>query len=85
MPEKSLPLIALFNIENKKISQPSPGAGCFQQPSREQRCTKLAQKLHAHSAQYAHKFTSTRRAIDHQNTHSGALGPRAARDPPDPH
>eukprot|EP00983_Pelagomonas_calceolata_P074607 1152620-Pelagomonas_calceolata.AAC.7 len=41
-----------------------------------QRSTKLAQKLHAHSVQHAHKVTSTRRAIEVKNTryNSGAWG-----------
>eukprot|EP00983_Pelagomonas_calceolata_P019422 610584-Pelagomonas_calceolata.AAC.2 len=49
-----------------------------------QRSTKLARKLHAHSVQYAHRLTSTRRANENKNTHSGALGPHASRNPPDP-
>eukprot|EP00983_Pelagomonas_calceolata_P131284 1161761-Pelagomonas_calceolata.AAC.14 len=49
-----------------------------------QRSTKLAQKLHAHSVQYAHKLTSTRHAIENKNTHynSGALELHATRNPP---
>eukprot|EP00983_Pelagomonas_calceolata_P057406 1145049-Pelagomonas_calceolata.AAC.4 len=51
-----------------------------------QRSIKLAQKLHAHSVQYAHKLTLTRRAIEIKNTqhNSGVLGPYASRYPPDP-
>eukprot|EP00983_Pelagomonas_calceolata_P039541 1137222-Pelagomonas_calceolata.AAC.8 len=43
-----------------------------------QRCTKLARKLHAHFVRYA---------IENKNTHyiSGALGPGAARNPPELH
>ncbi|KAF5826078.1 hypothetical protein DUNSADRAFT_4939 [Dunaliella salina] len=33
-----------------------------------QRATRLAQQLHAHSVQYAHKLATTRRAIEHNNT-----------------
>jgi ribonuclease HI len=52
-----------------------------------QRSEALAKKLHAHSVQYAHKLTSTRRAIENKHTHhnTGTLEPRAARNPPDPH
>eukprot|EP00983_Pelagomonas_calceolata_P055486 1144166-Pelagomonas_calceolata.AAC.1 len=52
-----------------------------------QRSTKLARKLRAPSVQYAHKLTLTRRAIEIKNTrhNSGALGPNASRNPPDPH
>eukprot|EP00983_Pelagomonas_calceolata_P021762 682010-Pelagomonas_calceolata.AAC.1 len=52
-----------------------------------QRSTKLARKPHAHFVQYAQKLASTRRAIENKNTpyNSGALGPHAARNPPDPH
>eukprot|EP00983_Pelagomonas_calceolata_P080047 1154968-Pelagomonas_calceolata.AAC.2 len=52
-----------------------------------QKCTTLAPKLHAHSVQYAHKLTSTRRAIEKECTHQNpvALESRAARDSPDPH
>eukprot|EP00983_Pelagomonas_calceolata_P124540 1161117-Pelagomonas_calceolata.AAC.2 len=53
----------------------------------QQRSTKLARKLHAHSAQYAQKLTSTRRDIEIKNTQhtSGTLRPQASRNPPDPH
>eukprot|EP00983_Pelagomonas_calceolata_P049088 1141336-Pelagomonas_calceolata.AAC.7 len=47
--------------------------------------TKLAQKLHAHSVQCAHKLTSTRRAIENTHHNSGALGPHAVTNSPDPH
>ena len=51
-----------------------------------QRATKLAQQLHAHSVQYAHKLVSTRRAIENKNTsHSQVLEPGASSNPPDPH
>eukprot|EP00983_Pelagomonas_calceolata_P017976 563474-Pelagomonas_calceolata.AAC.1 len=52
-----------------------------------QRSIKLARKLHVHSVQHAQNFNSTRRAIEIKNTqhNSGAQGPRAARNPPDPH
>eukprot|EP00983_Pelagomonas_calceolata_P017208 539041-Pelagomonas_calceolata.AAC.1 len=52
-----------------------------------QSSTKLAQKLHAHSVQHAHKLTSTIRAIENKNTQHkyGALGLHASRNPPDPH
>eukprot|EP00983_Pelagomonas_calceolata_P058493 1145510-Pelagomonas_calceolata.AAC.10 len=56
-----------------------------------QKFIKLARKLHAHSqrqaVQYAHKVTSTGRASENKSTHTnfGALGPCAARNPPDPH
>eukprot|EP00983_Pelagomonas_calceolata_P009828 318384-Pelagomonas_calceolata.AAC.1 len=50
-----------------------------------QRSTKLARKLHAHTVQYAHQLISIRRAIENKSTrhNSGALGPHAARNPPD--
>eukprot|EP00983_Pelagomonas_calceolata_P067192 1149393-Pelagomonas_calceolata.AAC.1 len=37
--------------------------------------------------QYAHELTPIRCAIENKKTHynSGALGPRASRNPPDPH
>ncbi|KAF5831098.1 WD40-repeat-containing domain protein [Dunaliella salina] len=48
--------------------------------------TKLAQQLHAHSVQYAHKLVTIRRAIENKNTsHSQALEPGASSNPPDPH
>eukprot|EP00983_Pelagomonas_calceolata_P065927 1148787-Pelagomonas_calceolata.AAC.1 len=51
-----------------------------------QRATKLAEQLHAHSVQYAHKLVSTRRAIENKNTsHSQVLEPSASSIPPDPH
>jgi len=51
-----------------------------------QRAIKLAHKLHAHSVTYAHKLTSTRRAIENNNnSQSQGLGMNAARHPPDPH
>eukprot|EP00983_Pelagomonas_calceolata_P021680 679190-Pelagomonas_calceolata.AAC.1 len=52
-----------------------------------QRSETLARKPHAHSLQFAHKLTSTRRVIENKNTHhnTGALEQRAARNPPDPH
>eukprot|EP00983_Pelagomonas_calceolata_P125257 1161194-Pelagomonas_calceolata.AAC.3 len=52
-----------------------------------QRSETLARKLHAHSEQFAHRLTSTRRAIENINTHhnTGALEQRAARNPLDPH
>jgi len=52
-----------------------------------QRSETFAKKLHAHSVQFAHKLTSTRRAIENKNPHhnTGALEQRAARNPPDPH
>eukprot|EP00983_Pelagomonas_calceolata_P044151 1139182-Pelagomonas_calceolata.AAC.1 len=52
-----------------------------------QRTTKLERELHAHFVQHAHKLTSTKRAIENENTpyKSGALGPRAAKDPANPH
>ena len=51
-----------------------------------QRATKLAQQLHAHSVQYAHKLVTTRRAIENKNTsHSQVLEPGASSNPPDPH
>jgi len=51
-----------------------------------QRATKLARQLHAHSAIYAHKLVTTRRAIENNVTsHSLVLGPSASRNPPDPH
>eukprot|EP00983_Pelagomonas_calceolata_P083342 1156139-Pelagomonas_calceolata.AAC.7 len=48
---------------------------------------KLARKLHAPFVQYEHILASTRHANQNKNTRydSGALGPRAARNPPDPH
>eukprot|EP00983_Pelagomonas_calceolata_P054959 1143907-Pelagomonas_calceolata.AAC.4 len=43
-----------------------------------QRATKLAQQLHAHSVQYAHKLVSTKRAIENKSTsHSQVLEPSA--------
>jgi hypothetical protein len=51
-----------------------------------QRATKLARSLNAHSAIYAHKLVTTRRAIANNVTsHSQVLGPCASRNPPDPH
>eukprot|EP00983_Pelagomonas_calceolata_P129810 1161637-Pelagomonas_calceolata.AAC.4 len=52
-----------------------------------QRSAELARKLYAYSVQYTCKLTATRRAIESKSTHydSGALGPCAARNPPDPH
>eukprot|EP00983_Pelagomonas_calceolata_P074056 1152384-Pelagomonas_calceolata.AAC.3 len=52
-----------------------------------QRSTKLARKLHAHSVQYAHELTSTRRAVEIKSTRnkSGAMGQHASINPPDPH
>eukprot|EP00983_Pelagomonas_calceolata_P074420 1152551-Pelagomonas_calceolata.AAC.4 len=52
-----------------------------------QRSETLARKLRAHSVQFAHKLTSTRRAIENKYTHhnTGALEQLAARKPPDPH
>ena len=52
-----------------------------------QRSETLGKKLHAHSVQYAHKLTSTRRAIENKQAHhnTGTLVQRAARNPPDPH
>jgi len=52
-----------------------------------QRSETLGKKLHAHSVQYAHKLTSTRRAIEYKQAHhsTGTLAQRAARNPPDPH
>eukprot|EP00983_Pelagomonas_calceolata_P041299 1138006-Pelagomonas_calceolata.AAC.3 len=49
--------------------------------------TKLAQKLHAHSVQYAQNLTSTIRATEIKNTQHNlsVLGPHASRNPPDPH
>ena len=50
-----------------------------------QRATKLARSLHAHSAIYAHKLVTTRRANENNVTsHSQVLGPSASRHPPDP-
>eukprot|EP00983_Pelagomonas_calceolata_P096770 1158167-Pelagomonas_calceolata.AAC.5 len=52
-----------------------------------QRANKLARKLHAHSVQFVHKLTSTKRATENKNTHhnTGSLEQRAAENPPDPH
>ncbi|KAF5829548.1 putative carboxypeptidase [Dunaliella salina] len=51
-----------------------------------QRATRLAQQLHAHSVQYAHKLATTRRAIEHNNTsHSQSTETGTSCNPPDPH
>ena len=51
-----------------------------------QRATKLARSLNAHSAIYAHKFVTTRRALANNDTpYSQVPGPSASRNPPDPH
>eukprot|EP00983_Pelagomonas_calceolata_P067955 1149698-Pelagomonas_calceolata.AAC.3 len=51
-----------------------------------QRAIKLAQTLHAHFVQYAHKLVTTRRAFENKNTsHSQALEQSASRNPTDPH
>ncbi|KAF5842012.1 eukaryotic translation initiation factor 3 subunit 8 N-terminus-domain-containing protein [Dunaliella salina] len=49
----------------------------FKQLGLDHQCaTKLAQQLHAHSVQYAHKLVTTRRAIENKNTpHSQVLEP----------
>eukprot|EP00983_Pelagomonas_calceolata_P038339 1136771-Pelagomonas_calceolata.AAC.2 len=48
---------------------------------------KHLQELHAHSVQFVHKLTATRRAIENKNTllNTGALEQCAARNPTDPH
>ncbi|KAF5843798.1 hypothetical protein DUNSADRAFT_5035 [Dunaliella salina] len=49
-----------------------------------QRATKLAQQIHAHSVQYAHKLVTIRRAIENKDTsHSQALEPGASSNPPE--
>ena len=51
-----------------------------------QRAMKLACRLHAHSAIYAHKLVTTRRAIENNvNSNSQVPGPSPSRNPPDPH
>eukprot|EP00983_Pelagomonas_calceolata_P056708 1144727-Pelagomonas_calceolata.AAC.1 len=48
---------------------------------------KLAQKLHAHSVQYAYKLSSTRRALEktpHNSSHQDQARATAS-NPPDPH
>eukprot|EP00983_Pelagomonas_calceolata_P066142 1148881-Pelagomonas_calceolata.AAC.16 len=51
-----------------------------------QRARKPAQKLHAHSVQYAHKLVTARRAMESSNaSHSQVLEPGASINPPDPH
>jgi len=46
-----------------------------------QRAMKLARELHAHSAIYAHKLVTSRRAIENNVTsHSQVLGPCASRN-----
>eukprot|EP00983_Pelagomonas_calceolata_P032087 1007580-Pelagomonas_calceolata.AAC.1 len=51
-----------------------------------QRANKLARKLRAHSARYANKLVTTRRAIDNKNTsRSQVMELGASNNPPDPH
>ena len=48
--------------------------------------TKLAKQLHVHSIRHAHKFVSTRRAIENKNTsYNQVLQPGTSSNPPDPH
>jgi hypothetical protein len=51
-----------------------------------QRAHKTALELHAHSVHYAHKLTTTRRALEISNCSQGlGLEQGAASHPPDPH
>eukprot|EP00983_Pelagomonas_calceolata_P085358 1156533-Pelagomonas_calceolata.AAC.3 len=50
-----------------------------------QRANELAQKLHAHSVQYANKLVTTRHAMENSNaSHNQVLEPGASSNPPDP-
>eukprot|EP00983_Pelagomonas_calceolata_P015819 501479-Pelagomonas_calceolata.AAC.1 len=48
------------------------------------RAHEVAQKLHAHSVQYAHKLVTTRRAMENSYvSHSQVLEPGASNNPPE--
>eukprot|EP00983_Pelagomonas_calceolata_P025686 805236-Pelagomonas_calceolata.AAC.3 len=71
--------------ENVSPAVDQPDSRAVGKPPCNPNPTKLARKLHAHSVQYARKLTSTRGAIESTQRESGALGPHAASNPPDPH
>eukprot|EP00983_Pelagomonas_calceolata_P043854 1139060-Pelagomonas_calceolata.AAC.11 len=60
-------------------------SSCSNVPGNHNGSVRKAQFFNVHSVQYAHKFVSTRRAIENKITsHSQALEPSASSNPPDP-